>query len=314
MKPNRWPRSLALVRAALAAAALAPGCAKHVSVNAQPCPCADGFVCCPSGICATATDACDQATSALSTQARGQWSGYVENYSGLASGSDTLKLAFDVADDGTLTGRVTLGDAAPPAPATDGTQIWPPGLSADDAEFAAGKPIEGFVYTAREIRWEARRLRFAIALTEPWKPWCELQRPYDWDDPALQPPSVTNNDDAGPLTDAGGVGVPPDADDAGPSPDAGAEPTSTGTGGHTPDWHCVRHDTDNVGIMWLCLASGYPCTCDATACTAAGLDPDDVRTQAREMTFDLVLTGDAGDGSLAFEDVTNNVRLVRASR
>jgi hypothetical protein len=310
-----------LLRAALAAAALilSPSCANHVPTGAQPCPCADGYVCCQSGVCATSTDSCDEATSALSAQAQGKWTGYVENYSALASGADSLALAFDVAPDGTLAGHVTFGDAAPPPPATDPNREWPPGLNDGTSETAPGLPIEGFAYEAHDIKWEARRLRFWVALSEPWKPWCELQTSYDWNGPRSTG-SLDPDAGAGPTAGPTDAGPPP----ASPSHEWRCEPNVFQA---NDDGTCTVFDQSNpsnpakvvaCANPVLCQSPGFPCLCNATGCTAGtsrvtGGDTSTVSV-AEETSFDIALTGDEGDGSLSTDDVSNNVKLVRASR
>jgi hypothetical protein len=265
--------------AALALSAVA--CAKNVPTNAQPCPCAAGYVCCQSGVCAQGQDACDEATSALSAHAVGSWTGYIENYTGLSSGADTLTLSFSLADDGTLQGTAKLGDAAPPAPATDPNVAWPPGITADSAIrlFSDPHPIEGFSYPAHAIKWESRRLKFEISLGDPWAPWCELQTPLD---------VGTGDHDGGTAS--------PTHWSCGPTGWSGISGTTT----------CQANDsslTAPCAKFALCSGSG-PCTCSSTGCTA------DAKVVA---SFDIALEGNSGNGSFALQDGSNNVRLTRAS-
>jgi hypothetical protein len=297
----------------LATLALAPGCAKHVPTAAQPCPCAAGATCCSSGICAQSSDLCDEATSALSAAAVGQWSGYLENYTALKSGADSLALAFTMNPDGTLAGTAKFGAAAPPAPATDPDVTWPPGLFAGlrsdqilTTDVAAG-PVEGFTYTAQDIRWEARRLRFAIYLSEPWKPWCELQHSY--------------------LVNGGPRALP----DGGATAGAGGAGDSGATGpAQPPIYSCVQSDSysmnadtdqcfvgnDAVPVscekLALCWVHGRPCSCTAAGCTS-GTTSSAGTSGALSDSFDISLRGDEGDGSLDSDGTTNNIRLTRAS-
>jgi hypothetical protein len=152
--------------------AAAGGCGDPVPTAAQPCPCASGYICCDSGVCAQDQASCGAATAALSAQAQGHWVGYIEGAT-FPSGSDALDLTFQAEADGTLSGTVKMGMGPPPPPATDGSVAWQP---------AEQWILEGFAYHPRNIVWQARRLRFDIPASEPWQPWCALQKSYSWGD------------------------------------------------------------------------------------------------------------------------------------
>jgi hypothetical protein len=285
-------------RAALAAALAlsAVACAKDVPTGAQPCPCADGYVCCQSGVCAQGQDSCDEATSALSAQAVGQWTGYIENYTGLASGADTLTLSFRVADDGTLQGSAKLGDATPPAPPTDPKVPWPPGITYDNAGLLSNGPWEGFAYTAHALKWEARRLKFDVYFAEPWKPWCELQTSY-----------MTTRDNGPPYESV----LPPPWWTCTPNGSWSPSPSDA-----TMCQLDGQAGGESIPCLDFALCSNYgdPCVCDSKGCTVPMTSP----SVTPVASFDIALTGDSGDGSMALGNGVgfgqmNNVRLVHAS-
>jgi hypothetical protein len=286
--------------AALALSAVA--CAKDVPTGAQPCPCADGYVCCQSGVCAQGQDACDEATSALSAKAAGRWTGYIENYNGLTSGADTLALSFTVADDGTFQGTAKLGDAAPPAPPTDPKVPWPPGIRASGLSAGTAVPVEGFAYTAHTLNWEARRLKFAIYFEEPWKPWCELQTPRSAGYQTLP--------DGGTSSMLNWICTPPGLYVA----EASDETTCDLYDDTTLSASSPFLGKVPCAIIPLCLNPGMPCVCNSTGCTAGTpQDAPEGSAGAEIVTFDIALAGDSGDGSVVLPDGKYNVRLVRAS-
>jgi len=157
-----------------------PACVDHVPVPAEitSCPCTAGNFCCASGVCAQNQNACGAATLALSEAAKGEWTGYLENFQW--SLDDSIKISIAVAPNETLSGQVVLGKDIPPAPATDPNAPWPP--SVDLVTPLLPPYIPGFIYTAQNIRWESQRLRFTIAQYEAWQPWCELQHSYQTGD------------------------------------------------------------------------------------------------------------------------------------
>jgi hypothetical protein len=288
MTSRHSPRSFlgALLTATLA---LTAGCANHVPTATQPCPCAVGYVCCQSGVCAQSTDLCDEATSALSVQARGSWTGHLESYAGFPSRADSVAISLDVASDGSLEGKVTLGDAPPPTPPTSKDQIWPPGLTPGvSAMDAPSSPIEGFTYQAHDVTWVSRRLRFSIQLSEPWKPWCELQSPYD----ANANATATGGEPAWRCAPISGI-VPSDA-------------TTCQLFEDTPT------ESRPCAVVDLCQSAGHPCLCTAAGCTAGG-DAMSPSSFAATASFDVSLDGDQGDGTFTNDGTNNNVRLVRSS-
>jgi len=165
----------------VAAAAVASACVDHVDTGIKPCPCATGYVCCESGVCAADAASCDTATSALSASVQGSWSGYIENYR--PDAADTVRITISVAPDGTPAGQATFGNGVAPPPPTDPALPWPPNYKT-----MLGGPtfLEGAAYTARDIKWESRRLKLALNLPEPWQPWCALLPafPTGLEDPA----------------------------------------------------------------------------------------------------------------------------------
>ncbi len=129
----------------------------------NPCPCASGYVCCSSGVCATDQGGCGAVTAVLSQAVAGDWTGYLEDFS-FPSGSDAIKISIAVAPDGALSGQVVLGAGSAPPTATDPDVAWPQGVSAASVRYG----LEGASYDALNILWEANRLKFSISLYSPW--------------------------------------------------------------------------------------------------------------------------------------------------
>lgn len=268
-------------------ALVASGCADHVPTDTNACPCATGYVCCASGVCAPDEASCGAATAALSSAARGKWVGYIENFDGLASGSDRVELELTVGTDGQLEGHAIIGEGPPPPPPTVADQSWPRQFtsSMDLAihPWVSGAPMDGFAYSALNIRWQARRLRFEAHYSEPWGPWC-----------ALQTPNLATQD-----SQHGGHLC---ADSSG------------GVGGPDESYHCYLFSTGmtvDCGYVFLCSDVQGPaaCQCTETACTAASPLPT-----IPQMRFDLDLQGNEAEGSLDWLGGPSNVRLIRASR
>ena len=195
------------------AVVLGSGCADKVRTAISPCPCASGYVCCESGVCARDSASCGAATAALSAAAQGRWTGYVENAS-FRSGSDLLELSFSVDASGALSGTVFVGNAMPPEPPTDPDIGWP-----TDRPYG-GTYVEGFPYEAHDVRWQAARLKFTIAAREASADWCALQTSYPYANIGGSPSPTyycipTNgypgtNDGAGHCT----IGLPPQSPDS----------------------------------------------------------------------------------------------------
>lgn len=175
----RIARRGGLLLLALATTTVASACADKVSTAAKPCPCASGNVCCGSGVCAAANDGCAAATLALASEQQGNWAGYVENFA-LPSGSDALRIDLRVTGD-VVSGELVLGNPdAPPPPlptAWDAGGGEPAKDLPDAGVSLQGPAIEGFRYHAHEIRWEARRLKFSVDLSEGWKETCDVYKP-----------------------------------------------------------------------------------------------------------------------------------------
>lgn len=169
---------LHLVLGGLLGALAMPACANHVSVPAEiaTCPCANGAFCCSSGVCAADATGCDVATAALSSSVEGEWQGYFENFT--LSTDDSLAISIVVADDGTMSGHVTVGQVPAPAAPIDPDAVWPPGLVADNPADVLPPYVPGFAYSAMNIHWEAERLQFEIVADDAWQGWCALQTAY----------------------------------------------------------------------------------------------------------------------------------------
>lgn len=266
---------IGLVLGGLMGALALPGCANHVAVPAEiaTCPCASGAFCCPSGVCAPDTTGCDAATAALSNSVEGEWQGYFENFT--LSKDDSLTVSIVVADDGTMSGHVTIGQATPPAPPTDPSAPWPPDLTLTFGDVPSlPQYVPGFAYQAQHVRWEAQRLRFEIEQFEPWQRSCQLQTSY---------PTSSGTYNCVPGSGGGAI---------------------SGSGS---DEQCLAEDDrGNVvaqvpcfPFLLLCRGVGSgPCQCDAGGCT---VNPGPV------YTFDVALRDGLGDGSSSLTG--GNVRL-----
>src|SRR4051812_23884467 len=144
---------------------LSAGCADKVATATAACPCATGNVCCASGVCAKSEGACPAATLALAQESSGQWRGYVENYN-FPSGSDAVSISLSVSGE-EVSGQVVFGDPATPQGGPDAGRP-----SAIDGGLpvspSAGEPAlkEGFSYHANDIRWENRRLKLTVFLSD----------------------------------------------------------------------------------------------------------------------------------------------------
>jgi len=260
-RTNKWTNGrhgLRLALSGMLGALALPACANHVSVPAEiaTCPCAAGAVCCSSGVCAADATGCDAATAALSSSVEGEWQGYFENFT--LNTDDSLTISIVVADDGKMSGHVTMGQAAAPPAPTDPDAVWPPDLKLTWAGFnTIPTPyVPGFAYQAQNIRWEAQRLRFDIDQYEPWGAWCQLQSPY-------QNP------------------------DASYSCLPGSQLSAVGS---FPDQQCFAGAPGDPGTPVSC-AKGFlcsTCSCAATGCTYA---------PAPAYSFDIALRDGIGDGT-----------------
>jgi hypothetical protein len=149
------------------------GCADPISAAAQPCPCAVGYICCDTGLCSPDQSSCEDTSATLFGLVKGQWVGYLENYSFL-SGSDAIRISLEASDNGVASGKVVFGSAPPPPAAQPGDTFWP-AVSQADLTAIGPDVLEGATYSARDLRWEQRRLRFTIVRNEPWEPFCAVQ-------------------------------------------------------------------------------------------------------------------------------------------
>jgi hypothetical protein len=195
----------------------------------------------------------------------GDWVGYLENYDLYFTGSDTLKFHFgtDAQGNGTIT--VVQGTDTPPAPPTEAFDEWPvpaidsfggpgPGLIYPDA------PLSGFVYTARAVTWQGKRLKFRRVSAEPWEPWCALQTSYPL--PGNQGTYTCN---------------------AGNSVTYPTRNTCLFTDG-PPGARCTRNH------LHMCSLVSGVCGCNATGCGA---------TTRRSDSFDITFFADGAVGSMS---------------
>lgn len=274
---RRGRQGLRVALGSLLGALALPACANRVSVPAEiaTCPCATGAFCCSSGVCASDATGCDVATAALSNSVAGEWQGYFENFS--LSTDDSLAISIVVAADGTMSGHVTIGQTPAPTPPTDPDAVWPPGLEVTQPAAVLPPYVAGFAYQARNIRWEAQRLRFEITADEAWQPWCALQTP------------VVNT--TGFFTPVGSYNCIPDP--LTPPVQQGGQCFSNLDTGTTP---CFK-------VFLFCTLKWGPCTCGATGCQAS---------EANTYSFDIALRDGIGDGTSSL--TTSPIRLNQASQ
>ena len=330
VKPSRpdksSSRALTLTMILLSTGALA-SCADEVTSDLNPCPCADGYVCCESGVCAQDTNACSVATQALSSQAVGMWTGYLENFE--LNADDSIKVAIAVGGDGTLSGQVVFGKDAAPEPPTDPSKPWPPNLPT--ANTFAPAYLPGFAYQADDIRWEARRLKFTAGRYEPWDSWCALQTSHEAEPGKFlcRPHSAYYV-----RTEAGSCFAPP-----GPACVDLRAPLPPGTPSQCPpsqscvngyccaDASCMSSPVDCQTTRLCELVGANACDPNGANCTGGGLgvctcDAAGCRGATQWLskplvhTFDLSLRDGEGEGSIGLEvsganRLMYNVRLTR---
>ena len=271
--------TLAIAAAAvLAGAAGTVACTDTVSTAINPCPCATGYVCCDSGVCAKDQSSCAAATQALSESVAGTWQGYVENFT--IDGDSSLQLSIAVDAQGVLSGQVVLGSGSAPPPPTDFAAPWPPDLNADplgDAFFFFPGVMSGFAYTAQNLRWEGTRLRFSLLRFEPWQSWCEAQHSYE--DPPVG--FYAGNFACAPGSSAGAY----------PDPVTGETICDVSYGCDVPPGQqCPPATPVACALAEVLCRPGGVCQCSASGCQ---FNPMGVAH------FDVALRGSVGDGSVA---------------
>lgn len=187
----------------------------------------------------------------------GTWHGYVENQ---AAPWDEITLDIKGANSSGLCGTLTVGNAAPPAPATDAIHTYPPGATM----VGSSNIIPGFASTLLNGSASDTRVRFSIADTEGYQSWCALQTPY-----------------------ARGGGV------------CGCTPVGPGMGDIMADQCQITSMVSGITRLFTCqqldMCGGSighrgagVCACNATACAAAN---------RANISFDLTLSGDMLEGS-----------------
>ena len=177
-RSHRREGELGLALALLVAAAGLPACADRVATETKACPCATGNFCCASGVCAGDEVGCGDATLALATENAGAWSGYLEN-TALPSGSDAIRVSLTVVG-AEVTGELVLGTAPPPPVPTEAvypSNFVPGAWILDQSLLNQVRYVEGFVYHARDLAWENRRLKLTVDLAEAWQATCALYQP-----------------------------------------------------------------------------------------------------------------------------------------
>ena len=133
--------------------------------------------------------------------------------------------------------------------------------------------VEAFGYSVLGAQLTSERLQFKLSSSEPWKAWCEMQTPIE------------------DTVNAGGnyMCVP-----------------NCGTAGS--DQGCYLECPDNVELPVDCGKLGlcqFMCKCTADGCS--------VPMAPGALSFDMAVTGDKADGSIAFlmSSAIHNLRLTR---
>jgi hypothetical protein len=198
----------------------------------------------------------------------GTYKGYIESYK-FADGSDTVVMNLTFAGDGSVTGTLMFGDAAPLAPPTDPDATYPPGFG--ESGSVASTIVEGFAFTVTNGTLGGSRVTLQVQPNEAWHAWCALQT-------KIYPQYNGESDGScGPLL---GYGCLPNI------------ATMDGPGGC--EWTSCEVKTPtfvDCGKRELCGGGLGVCHCTATACMAAlGLGGPTI-------AFDLQLSGAALNGS-----------------
>lgn len=99
----------------------------------------------------------------------GEWHGYVEN---AIAPWDEIFLSIKGANSDGVCGTITIGNATPPAPATDPNLVYPPGT------WERVTLIPGYTLTLLDGTVDGARLRFQVSPPEAYQSWCALQTSY----------------------------------------------------------------------------------------------------------------------------------------
>jgi hypothetical protein len=260
-------RSSFITAAVLAVGVVSAGCVDKVDTSLKSCPCADGNVCCDSGVCASELAGCTAATAALSASVQGRWAGYIENFRPDVP-EDRIAITMVSDANGNLSGELVFGVVEPPPVASDPDLPWPPQYTALQTTF-----VQGFRYAARDINWQARRLKLRIKTYAPWEGWC-----------ALQTQTYPN-----PILDSG-------------SPYTCAPPTDSQEGDRC--WHTPDPSDPATQVEFSCQKASLcyeMCVCDADSCAAV----DD-----QFFALDLAFQGAEAEGSISVH-ANYNLRLTR---
>lgn len=213
----------------------------------------------------------------------GNWAGYIESFQ-LASGSDSVAFTLTT-NAGVVTGTVTYGDGPQPPAPTDPNGVYPPTYVNSQQSgpnlggtLAPQNYIEGFHFTIAGGTTDGSRVRFGTQSTELFKPWCELQT-QTWSE---------GNNGAPPYACLPNWGFQSDA--------ASCSSTNPADASQTITYPCEK--------LALCEGASV-CTCDASSC--------DVPTTTPDISFDMVFTPGALDGSITGSLGNENVHLKKVN-
>jgi hypothetical protein len=194
----------------------------------------------------------------------GTWTGFIET---LPSSTGAMTLVFAQQADGSVTGTLAFGTAAPPTPPTSAGDVFPPGFNGQLADETY--PYPGFAYAITNVSFDGTRLQLGIVANELWSTWCQLQTSYDW---APYKPGQ-----CGCLPYWGGTGD----NDASPGYCEIMAPGTT----NPQQFPCA------LSVCHAYEPSETPCSCTSAGCT--------FEMQAPASTLDVQLTGSQLAGSIS---------------
>ena len=202
-----------------------------------------------------------QTDAGMPSSAVAVWDGYMENP--LLSGADAVKIVLQETSAGVLSGSVTFGTAAPPAPVTNSEECYPSDLawSGMVGMYPSERPVEGVLYPIVEATSSDIRLKVSVYPLFPWTDWCACQVPI-------------------PASPEGGWGCLPSL---GSSQEVGGPC-------YVNDWETGFKQEVPCCKLFLCLHPVY-CECTASGCAISTVFP---------WVFDLSVDGDRADGTVPF--------------
>jgi len=196
----------------------------------------------------------------------GTWRGYVENAD---PPWDQITLVITGASiAGGVCGTLSIGAGPPPAPATDPTVGYPPGVGDTGTGGGTGSAafLSAYPLTILTGTTDGTRVQFTVSQDEPYRGWCQLQTSLRFNDQAVT-----------------GCGCLPHW------PSARTINTGTSSTCTLSDPARSKSMTVDCGKMALCYGVHQVCTCNASGCD--GTPNGDI------VGFDLRFTANSAVGS-----------------